>query len=93
MKFPAHCPQCGKEFPVDYNKTHGECLMDCITQCVTSPKFIELGLSIDQRLDIGKLFFAEINDFKISDRIAADRMKTTQYIAKTKKDNIKAMRL
>jgi len=42
-------------------------------------------------VELAKTLYIELNDFEISENIQRSKLQTTRYIAKTKKDNIKAM--
>lgn len=72
--------------------THFETLKKCVMKCVEDEYLCENSVPMDIRIDLAKLLFQEINDFKISADIAAQKMKTTQYIAKTKRDNIERIK-
>ena len=67
-----------------FHDTHFDTLKKCVLKCMGDKDWMQ-DLSREERLDLAKTLFVEINDFKISDQIAAQKMKTTQYIAKQRR--------
>ena len=83
------CPQCGNKFDVIPHETHIQRLQECVERCVGNQSFIDMGLSIELRTQLGQKLFEEINDFLISEDIARQKMKTTQKIAQYRREEKK----
>ena len=55
------------------HETHLDCLVDSIRVCVEDKYLMDLNLTIEQRVELGKFLCGEINDFKISNKITEQK--------------------
>ena len=82
------CPKCGEMVEMVPHETHLQRWEDCFSMFMKE-KYFEIPVEV--RCKMAMNFFNELNDFIISDNISRDKMRTTQYIASKKKENIKEM--